>query len=237
MGVYDQILKEGTCTLEEGGGDRSHRLAPGGPVHREHAPTSGTPTIALGDPAVHVAAGTACTSCPRAISTGHFQHYATYELVDPATGKVWQAAKRGFCMIDVVPWNGGHSVARFLGISRVRRAAGALGAAIVGNQGISTGRAINTTSGSAGSISSWMEAMQAAVPAGTVIKYRTPIHVTRRSLHQVRPGPQRPVDPQGMCQQLLREPLRQQRGRGSYHAPRESPRQDRLRPGRRADPA
>jgi len=35
----------------------------------------------------------------------HFQHYATYQLID-ATGRVWKAAKRGFCM-DTDPYNVG----------------------------------------------------------------------------------------------------------------------------------
>lgn len=34
----------------------------------------------------------------------HFQHYATYKLVD-ANGKTWKAAKRGFCMLDTDPYN------------------------------------------------------------------------------------------------------------------------------------
>jgi hypothetical protein len=34
----------------------------------------------------------------------HFQHYATYQLVD-ASGKTWKAAKRGFCMLDTDPYN------------------------------------------------------------------------------------------------------------------------------------
>src|SRR2546430_5549425 len=54
--VYDQILKEGTCTLEEGG-----VLDPTVP-HRVvrftvNTPNIGDADIALGDPAVHVAAG------------------------------------------------------------------------------------------------------------------------------------------------------------------------------------
>ena len=36
----------------------------------------------------------------------HFQHYATYQLID-ATGKVWKSAKRGFCMLDTDPYNVG----------------------------------------------------------------------------------------------------------------------------------
>ncbi|HUP88256.1 MAG TPA: lysyl oxidase family protein [Longimicrobiales bacterium] len=34
----------------------------------------------------------------------HFQHYATYKLID-TNGKVWKAAKRGFCMLDTDPFN------------------------------------------------------------------------------------------------------------------------------------
>jgi hypothetical protein len=36
----------------------------------------------------------------------HFQHYATYKLID-ASGKTWKAAKRGFCMLDTDPYNVG----------------------------------------------------------------------------------------------------------------------------------
>ena len=34
----------------------------------------------------------------------HFQHYATYRLVDES-GRTWKAAKRGFCMLDTDPYN------------------------------------------------------------------------------------------------------------------------------------
>lgn len=34
----------------------------------------------------------------------HFQHYATYKLIG-SDGKVWKAAKRGFCMLDTDPFN------------------------------------------------------------------------------------------------------------------------------------
>lgn len=37
----------------------------------------------------------------------HFKYYAVYRLIDPATGKVWKAAKRGFCMLDTDPYNVG----------------------------------------------------------------------------------------------------------------------------------
>jgi hypothetical protein len=34
----------------------------------------------------------------------HFQHYATYELID-SDGNTWKSAKRGFCMLDTDPYN------------------------------------------------------------------------------------------------------------------------------------
>ena len=37
----------------------------------------------------------------------HFQHYAEYKLIDPATGVVWKSAKQGFCMLDTDPYNVG----------------------------------------------------------------------------------------------------------------------------------
>jgi len=64
----------------------------------------------------------------------HFRNYATYELVDPRTGKVWRAAKRGFCMLDTDPnpgWYGQPAK------SPQFRSCGAIG--IPGNQGISVG--------------------------------------------------------------------------------------------------
>lgn len=136
--VYDQILKEGTCTLEEGG-----VIVPTVP-HRVvrftvNTPNIGDADIALGDPAAHVAAGDGLYQLSTCHQHWHFQHYATYELIDPATHFVWRAAKRGFCMIDVAPWNGtiqapGSWVYRVCG-----RPAGPAGPAIVGNQGISHG--------------------------------------------------------------------------------------------------
>ena len=64
----------------------------------------------------------------------HFKNYATYELVDPRTGQIWRAAKRGFCMLDTDPnpaWYGESPK------SPQFRNCGAIG--IPGNQGISKG--------------------------------------------------------------------------------------------------
>ena len=65
----------------------------------------------------------------------HFKNYATYALVDPRTGYVWRAAKRGFCMLDTdpVPRADGSEPPR----SRQFNSCGAIG--IPGYQGISHG--------------------------------------------------------------------------------------------------
>jgi hypothetical protein len=64
----------------------------------------------------------------------HFKNYATYELID-ASGYVWRAAKRGFCMLDTDP------VPRADGTQPPRegrfRNCGGIG--IPGNQGITAG--------------------------------------------------------------------------------------------------
>ncbi|MGZ4877688.1 MAG: lysyl oxidase family protein [Candidatus Angelobacter sp.] len=65
----------------------------------------------------------------------HFRHYALYQLIDPATGFIWKAAKKGFCMLDTdpVPAANGTEPPR----SSQFRNCGAIG--IPGNQGISHG--------------------------------------------------------------------------------------------------
>src|SRR5215204_7762555 len=59
-------------------------------------PNTGNEDIFVGDPNDHVAANDGLfelASCHRHF---HFRHYALYELVNPRTGQVWRAAKRGF---------------------------------------------------------------------------------------------------------------------------------------------
>jgi hypothetical protein len=61
----------------------------------------------------------------------HFQHYATYRLLD-TSGHVWKAAKRGFCMLDTDPYNVNSGDGRWN-----YRNCGSI--TIDGNQGISDG--------------------------------------------------------------------------------------------------
>jgi hypothetical protein len=83
------------CSVQEGG------ITPG--THTLIRFTVSTPNIGdadlvVGDPNEHLEDGLfEFASCHEHF---HFRHYAQYELVDPATGQVWRAAKRGFCMED-----------------------------------------------------------------------------------------------------------------------------------------
>jgi hypothetical protein len=117
------------CSVQEGG------ITPG--THTLLRFTVGTPNIGtadlvVGDPNQHVDDGLfEFASCH---GHYHFRHYATYELVDPATGYVWRAAKRGFCMIDIEKYQG-YTGER----DNQRHFASCGGIGIPGNQGISKG--------------------------------------------------------------------------------------------------
>jgi Lysyl oxidase len=98
-------------------------------------PNIGDQDIFVGDPNDHVAANDGLFELATCHNHYHFRHYALYELIDPRSGKVWRAAKRGFCMLDTdpnpVPVGGvPPGPGQF-------RSCGAVG--IPGNQGISAG--------------------------------------------------------------------------------------------------
>jgi hypothetical protein len=99
-------------------------------------PNIGDADIFLGDPNEHVAANDGLYEFATCHNHYHFRHYAKYELIDPATGRVWKAAKRGFCMLDTDPNPPG-----LVGAEPPRpgifRSCGRVG--IPGNQGISHG--------------------------------------------------------------------------------------------------
>jgi len=119
------------CSVEEGG------ITPG--THTLLRFTVSTPNIGdadlvLGDPNDHIAANDGLYEFATCHQHFHFKHYTLYELIDPNTGHVWRAAKRGFCMIDVEKYGAypgsNNNTRNFL-------ACGAPGEA--GNQGISKG--------------------------------------------------------------------------------------------------
>jgi len=129
--VRVEDLPAGFCSVEEG------NITPG--THTLVRFTVSTPNIgdgdlALGDPNAHIAAGDGLYEFATCHNHFHFRHYALYELVDPATGHVWRAAKRGFCMIDVEKYGA------YPGPNNNNRQFLVCGAPnITGNQGISKG--------------------------------------------------------------------------------------------------
>ncbi len=88
------------CAIMEGG------VSPG--THSVLRFTATTPNIGaadvfVGNPLDHVAANDGMFEYALCHDHYHFRHYATYELISLTTGAVVQAAKRGFCMVDVTP--------------------------------------------------------------------------------------------------------------------------------------
>jgi hypothetical protein len=86
------------CDVQEGG------VTPGEhPIVRFSVgtPNIGDADIFVGDPNQHIAANDGLFEFASCHHHYHFRHYALYELVDPSSGHVWRAAKRGFCMLDL----------------------------------------------------------------------------------------------------------------------------------------
>jgi hypothetical protein len=97
--VRDETFAADDCSAAEGG------FPPGDhPVLRfaVSTPNIGTGDLYLGDPNVHIAANDGLYELAPCHHHFHFRHYATYQLIG-SDGRIWRAAKRGFCMIDVVP--------------------------------------------------------------------------------------------------------------------------------------
>jgi len=67
-------------------------------------PNVGDADVFIGSPLDHYNADDGLYELSSCHNHFHFNHYATYRLLD-VTGKVWKAAKRGFCMLDTDPYN------------------------------------------------------------------------------------------------------------------------------------
>ena len=141
--IYDETLSPTACDVIEGdvpaGNHRLLRIT-------VNTPNVGSGDLFVGDPNVHIDPNGdgdfsdsdglfELATCHKHF---HFRHYATYELfpvnADGSLGAAISSAKRGFCMIDVAPYNtpGGPQPT-----SWVYRSCGRVG--IPGNQGISVG--------------------------------------------------------------------------------------------------
>jgi hypothetical protein len=98
--VRDEHLEADACSVIEGEvmpGD--HRLL----RFTVTAQNVGDTDIFIGNPADHFNAGDGLFEFATCHKHFHFRNYAKYELLDPNTGHVWKAAKRGFCMLDTDP--------------------------------------------------------------------------------------------------------------------------------------
>ena len=195
--VYDQTFAAGVCSVVEGDvtpGD--HRVV----RFTVETPNIGDADVFVGDPLVHMDPNGdgdfsdqdglfEFASCHAHF---HFRHYATYELIDPATGHVWRSAKRGFCMLDITPWQTDGGVT-----SWVYRSCGTT--TRHGFQGISVGYA-DTYVKSLGGQYFVMDGgdNQAQVPPGQYL-----IRITVNPPFAPAPGEPCPhVDPHGFCHQL-----------------------------------
>src|ERR1051326_5256331 len=105
--VRDEQLDATLCCVEEGGVTPGLRTVVRFTVE---TPNIGNADIVVGDPNAHVAAGDGLFEFATCHHHYHFRHYAKYELIrldadGNEIGAPVIAAKRGFCMIDVAPFN------------------------------------------------------------------------------------------------------------------------------------
>jgi len=144
--IYDEFVPN-VCSAEEGDvvPNMYHRLL----RFTVTTPNIGDADVYIGDPNEHfdpdgnpaTEDGDGLFELATCHAHYHFRNYASYELYpvnpDGSLGEVIQAAKKGFCMIDVTPYDNARSwYYRNCG----RPAIPSLGlTAIAGNQGISTG--------------------------------------------------------------------------------------------------
>jgi hypothetical protein len=98
--VRDERLGADFCSVIEGGVQPGLRRLLRFTVSTANI---GAADVHIGDPAVHFAAGDGLFEFAACHHHFHFRNYAVYELIEPATGRVWKAAKRGFCMLDTDP--------------------------------------------------------------------------------------------------------------------------------------
>jgi hypothetical protein len=188
--VRDEDFSATACSVIEGD------VQPG--PHRVLRFTVSTPNIGdadifIGDPNAHFAANDGLYEFATCHNHFHFRHYATYQLIDPATGKTWRAAKRGFCMIDVSPAPTADGSVK----TWAYRNCGLVG--VPGNQGISHGWA---------DVYVWQLSGQyfvldggdgqVPVPPGTYL-----IRITVNPAFRAARGEPCPnLDPAGLCHQL-----------------------------------
>lgn len=132
--VYDQELRESSCSVREGGVAGQHRVL----RFTVTTPNEGDTDLHIGSPWSHLADG--LFEMDFCHGHFHFRNYALYQLwpAQPADGdqpvQPVRARKQGFCMLDVTPWGAGAAPGPW-----VYRSCGTLLEIGSGNQGISAG--------------------------------------------------------------------------------------------------
>jgi hypothetical protein len=194
--VYQEFLAATSCDVIEGG------VQPGD--HKTlrftvNTPNTGDADLFLGDPNVHFdpngdgnpSDGDGLFELATCHNHYHFRHYATYELIpilpDGSEGAPVESAKRGFCMIDVAPFNTPGLQPK----AWVYRSCGRIG--IPGNQGIATGWADQYYK--------WLQGQYFVIDGLPAGPYLIRIHVNPPFV--AAPGESCPhTDPAGFCHQL-----------------------------------
>jgi Lysyl oxidase len=98
--VREEKLDANFCSVIEGGVQAGLRKLVRFTVMTANV---GDADLHVGDPSEHFANNDGLFEFASCHHHFHFRNYATYELIDPQTGKVWKAAKAGFCMLDTDP--------------------------------------------------------------------------------------------------------------------------------------
>ncbi len=196
--IYDQSFSATLCSVIEGGvqaGD--HRVL----RFTVTTPNIGDADVFIGDPLAHMdpngdgnfSDSDGLYEFATCHNHFHFRHYATYQLISASDGHVWRSAKRGFCMIDVTPWQSDGGVT-----SWVYRSCGTTSRH--GNQGISVGYA--------DTYSKWLAGQYFVLDGGDGQDPIEPgdyyIRITVNPPFTAALGEPCPhVDPAGFCHQLL----------------------------------
>ncbi|HEX6861992.1 MAG TPA: lysyl oxidase family protein [Thermoanaerobaculia bacterium] len=98
--VREERLDPNACSVIEGGVTPGLRRLARFSVMVANV---GDADIHVGDPKAHYDANDGLFELATCHEHFHFRNYALYQLIDPRTGKVWKAAKAGFCMLDTDP--------------------------------------------------------------------------------------------------------------------------------------
>lgn len=98
--VRDEKLAAEACSVIEGGVEPGLRRLVRFTVMTANV---GDTDLFVGDPRAHYEANDGLFELATCHHHFHFRNYALYELIDPQTGRVWKAAKAGFCMLDTDP--------------------------------------------------------------------------------------------------------------------------------------